>query len=61
MSFTETRDPPHDDVTQPLRCSFCGRAQSEVRGLVAGPTPDIAICDACVDLCAEIFKEQGLR
>jgi ClpX C4-type zinc finger protein len=29
--------------------------------MVAGRTPDIAICDECVDLCVEIFKAQGLR
>lgn len=32
-----------------LRCSFCGKAQHEVKALVAGP--GVAICEACVELC----------
>jgi ATP-dependent protease Clp ATPase subunit len=25
--------------------------------MVAGPTPDVAICNECVDLCGEIIAE----
>lgn len=32
-----------------LRCSFCGKAQDQVKKLVEGP--GVYICDACVDLC----------
>jgi ATP-dependent Clp protease ATP-binding subunit ClpX len=39
-----------------LQCSFCGKAQSEVRKLIAGPT--VFICDECVDLCTEIISEE---
>ena len=35
------------------RCSFCGKQEHQVRHLVAGPA-DVAICDECVDLCAEV-------
>ncbi|MBB95638.1 MAG: hypothetical protein CML68_13735 [Rhodobacteraceae bacterium] len=45
---------------RPLRCSFCGKTQHEVRKLVAGP--DCFICDECVDLCVKIVapdKEAG--
>ncbi|MBD8839440.1 hypothetical protein IFU39_16630 [Paenibacillus sp. CFBP 13594] len=38
-----------------LCCSFCGKAQSEVAGIVAGP--NVYICDECVDLCNEILGE----
>jgi ATP-dependent Clp protease ATP-binding subunit ClpX len=39
-----------------LKCSFCGREQSEVRKLIAGPT--VYICDECVGLCNEIMAEE---
>jgi ATP-dependent Clp protease ATP-binding subunit ClpX len=35
-----------------LRCSFCSKAQSEVKRLIAGP--GVAICDECVSLCQDI-------
>lgn len=39
------------------RCSFCGRSQSEVLVLIAGPN-DTFICDRCVEVCNNIIKEQ---
>ncbi|VAX24773.1 ATP-dependent Clp protease ATP-binding subunit ClpX [hydrothermal vent metagenome] len=39
-----------------LRCSFCGKNQSEVKKLIAGPT--VYICDECIDLCNEIIMEE---
>lgn len=39
------------------RCSFCGKAQGEVR-LVAGPR-DVYICNLCVGLCNEILAHDG--
>ena len=39
-----------------VRCSFCGKTQSEVRKLIAGPN-GAYICDECVDICAEIIDE----
>lgn len=38
-----------------LFCSFCGKTQSEVRKLVAGPTA--YICDECIELCRCIIDE----
>jgi len=38
-----------------LFCSFCGKMQSEVRKLVAGPTA--YICDECIELCRSIVEE----
>jgi len=35
-----------------LFCSFCGKSQHELFVLITGPT--CAICDECVELCAEI-------
>ena len=37
------------------RCSFCGKSQSEVRRLIAGP--NVCICNECVDLCRTIMGE----
>lgn len=39
-----------------IRCSFCGKRQTEVKQLIAGP--NIFICNECIDLCNQIIKEQ---
>jgi ATP-dependent Clp protease ATP-binding subunit ClpX len=44
-----------DDKKQ-LRCSFCGKAQDQVKRLIAGP--GVYICDECIDLCQEIIEEE---
>jgi ATP-dependent Clp protease ATP-binding subunit ClpX len=41
-----------------VRCSFCGKRGDEVRSIVAGPTPAVAICGECVALCSEIIAEE---
>ena len=38
-----------------LVCSFCGKAQEDVRKLIAGPS--VYICDECVSLCGDIIDE----
>lgn len=40
-----------------IRCSFCNKAQSQVRKLIAGPA-GVYICDECVDICSEILEEE---
>ena len=40
-----------------FKCSFCGKAQDQVRRLIAGPG-GIFICDACVGLCNEIIAKE---
>ena len=40
-----------------VRCSFCGKTQSQVRKLIAGPN-NTFICDECVEVCAEIIDEE---
>ncbi len=37
-------------------CSFCGKAQDEVKKLIAGP--NVYICDECIELCNDIVKEE---
>jgi len=39
------------------RCSFCGKAQNEVRWLVAGQGAHI--CDECVRLCTDSMTEDA--
>lgn len=39
-----------------LKCSFCGKSQSQVRRLVAGP--EVYICDECIGLCNEIVQDE---
>jgi ATP-dependent protease Clp ATPase subunit len=39
------------------KCSFCGKGQSQVRKLIAGP--GVYICDECIDLCGEILDEEA--
>lgn len=36
-------------------CSFCGKSQSDVPKLIAGPS--VYICVDCVELCTEIIRE----
>ena len=43
--------------TDRVRCSFCGRPQSEVRKMIAGPQ-GAYICDECAETCMEIIDEE---
>ena len=45
-----------NDVPRSVRCSFCGKAQENVRKIVAGP--GVYICDECVDLCNSIIESE---
>jgi ATP-dependent Clp protease ATP-binding subunit ClpX len=38
-------------------CSFCGKSQSEVRKIIAGPS--VYICDACVNVCKTIIDREA--
>ncbi|MEE1037785.1 MAG: ATP-dependent protease ATP-binding subunit ClpX [Eubacterium sp.] len=38
-----------------IRCSFCGKPQSQVKRLVAGP--DVYICNECIELCQDVISE----
>lgn len=39
-------------------CSFCGKSQSAVKKIVAGPR--VFICNECIELCYEILKDESL-
>ena len=45
----------NQETDKKLYCSFCGKNQSEVKKLIAGPS--VYICDECVSLCNDIIKE----
>ena len=38
-------------------CSFCGKPQTQVKRLIAGPD-QVFICDECVNLCDQIIAEE---
>jgi hypothetical protein len=48
-------DRPASKETSYLRCSFCGKKQSEVLKLIAGPTN--YICNECVYDCSQAIAE----
>ncbi|AUI73333.1 hypothetical protein BBB03_01140 [Candidatus Portiera aleyrodidarum] len=39
-----------------IYCSFCEKPQAEVKKFIAGKS--IYICNECIDLCNEVFKEE---
>ena len=39
-----------------IKCSFCGKSESEVRHLVAGPD-GLYICDECVEMCESVLEK----
>ena len=40
----------------PPKCSFCGKSQSEVERLIAGPS--VQICGQCVELCNSLLQKE---
>lgn len=50
---------PKKEDNKILRCSFCGKEQSEVERMIAGP--GVCICNECVDLCNSILGDEVPR
>ena len=50
---------PRSDIPKSVKCSFCGKAQENVKRLVAGP--GVYICDECVELCTSIIENENLE
>ena len=46
-----------DDNIKNIKCSFCGKAQENVRKIVAGP--GVYICDECIGICKSIVDEDS--
>ena len=47
---------PNFDDDKMLKCSFCGKPQSRVRKLIAGP--GVYICDECIGVCTSILDDE---
>ena len=45
-----------DEPKKSLRCSFCGKRESEVRRMLQGP--GARICDQCVQLCMSLLEDE---
>ena len=41
---------------QPIRCSFCGKRESQASRLIAGP--GVYICGDCVQACSELLRDE---
>ena len=41
---------------QQIRCSFCGKRETQVERLIAGPS--VYICSDCVSACSELLKDE---
>ena len=46
----------NEDPKKPVRCSFCGKRETEVRRMLQGP--GARICDQCVALCMSLLEEE---
>ena len=51
-----SKDKNNKDDEKLLYCSFCGKSQTEVRKLIAGPS--VYVCDECVELCNDIIRDE---
>ena len=40
---------------QPIRCSFCGKRETQVERLIAGP--GVYICSECVQACGQLLQD----
>ncbi|MBQ7408331.1 MAG: ATP-dependent Clp protease ATP-binding subunit ClpX [Clostridia bacterium] len=50
----------NDIKTGDLRCSFCGKPNSQVKKLIAGPD-GVYICDECVEVCERVIREKDKK
>ena len=42
---------------KPNKCSFCGKSETEVTGLITGPG-GVFICSECVELCDSLLNQK---
>ncbi len=57
--MTRKQDANKEGFFSELRCSFCGKSQTDVKKLVAGR--NAYICDECIRLCFDIIEEDQER
>ena len=48
--------PKNNNGKMPVRCSFCGKAQENVKRIIAGP--GVYICDECIKVCGDILDDE---
>ena len=46
----------NDESKKGVRCSFCGKHESQVRRMIQGP--GVRICDECIQLCMSILGDE---
>lgn len=48
----------HDnkETQEEIRCSFCGKSESQVKNMISGP--GVYICDECVEVADSIIKQE---
>lgn len=51
-----TRPKGSSDKYEPITCSFCGKSETMVNRLIAGP--GVFICNECIELCDQILDEE---
>lgn len=44
------------DFQDEIRCSFCGKSESQVKNMISGP--GVYICDECVAVASSIIKQE---
>ncbi len=47
------------DFNDEFSCSFCGKPQSIVKRLIAGP--DVYICNECIEMCSVLIEEDEVK
>jgi ATP-dependent protease Clp ATPase subunit len=49
--------------SEPLRCSFCHKAEPAVGKLISSPNdyPRVYICDECIAVCKRILEDDGVE
>jgi ClpX C4-type zinc finger len=58
--FWHRKQPGHEHPPDSeRRCSFCNKAQHDVRKLIEGPS--VFICDECVQVCNDIVNDDRLH
>lgn len=50
----------NENKNNEVHCSFCGKPNSEVKKLIAGPD-GVYICDQCVEICEKVIREKDKK
>ena len=48
------------EIFDKTSCSFCGKPNSQVKKLIAGPD-GVYICDECVEVCERVIREKDKK